>query len=86
METGIQLPYRCGFDLAKMEHKRHYATNQTAIAALELVTARSQVLIRKYGSEFAEDMRKELKARAAMLDRGDIETTCTGAIVQQMAG
>lgn len=75
----------CASDLARMEHKRFYATNQTAIASLELVTAMANVLIARFGQEFADDMRKELQARAATLNGADFEKACTATIVTQMA-
>ena len=75
----------CASDLARMEHKRSYATNQTAIASLELVTAMANVLIARFGQSFADDVRAELQTRAATLAGVDVEKACTATIVTQMA-
>lgn len=71
--------------LAKMEHQRTYASNQAAIAALELATALSTVLARRFGQEFADEMCAELRHRATALQVNDITSRCTANIVAKLA-
>ena len=71
--------------LAKMEHKRFYASNQAAIAALELATALSSVLTRRLGQEFADELCGELQQRARALQADDFTSQCTASIVAEMA-
>ena len=71
--------------LAKMEHKRFYASNQAAIAALELVTALSTVLTRRLGQEFADELCAELRQRAHALQTEDFTSQCTSSIVAELA-
>lgn len=71
--------------LAKMEHKRFYASNQAAIAALELVTALSTVLTRRLGQEFADELCGELRQRAHELQTHDFTEQCTASIVGELA-
>ena len=75
-----------GQHLAKMEHKRFYASNQAAIAALELATALSIVLTRRLGQGFADEVCAELKQRAQTLQSDDFTGQCTSSIVSEMAG
>ncbi len=70
--------------LAKMEHKRLYASNQAAIAALELATATSIVLVRRFGQEFADELCAELQQRARALQAEDFTSQCTASIVAEM--
>jgi len=74
-----------GQHLAKMEHKRFYASNQAAIAALELATAMSTVLTRRLGQAFADEVCGELKRRAQDLQTDDFTGQCTGNIVAEIA-
>ena len=46
--------------LAKMEHKPFYASSQATIATLELATATSFVLVRRFGQQFADELCAEL--------------------------
>ena len=71
--------------LAKMEHKRFYASNQAAIAALELAAALSTVLTRRLGQEFADELCAELQQRARALETDDFVSQCTGSIVAELA-
>lgn len=71
--------------LAKMEHQRSYASNQAAIAALELATALSIVLTRRFGQEFADELRAELHQRALALEADDFVSQCTANIVAELA-
>lgn len=71
--------------LAKMEHQRSYASNQAAIAALELATALSNVLTRRLGQEFADELCAELRQRAQALQADDFTSQCTASIVAELA-
>ncbi len=71
--------------LSRMEHVRAYAGNQAAIAALELVTALSNVLIDRFGPEFASAMQDELMRRAKGLETADFTSQCTASIVAELA-
>jgi hypothetical protein len=71
--------------LAKMEHKRPYASNQAAIAALELATALATVLTRRFGEDFADELCGELKQRARALQADDFTSQCTASIVAELA-
>lgn len=72
--------------LTKMEHQRSYASNQAAIAALELTTALSTVLTRRFGQEFADELCTELRQRAQALRVDDFTSQCTASIVTELAG
>lgn len=72
--------------LTKMEHQRSYASNQAAIAALELTTALSTVLTRRFGQEFADELCSELRQRAQALRANDFTSQCTASIVTELAG
>jgi hypothetical protein len=74
-----------GQHLANMEHKRLYASNQAAIAALELTTAMAAVLTRRLGQEFADDMLAELRRRAQELQTDAFTDQCTASIVAKVA-
>ncbi|MBA2935184.1 hypothetical protein HZF05_13925 [Sphingomonas sp. CGMCC 1.13654] len=71
--------------LAKMEHQRSYASNQAAIAALELATALSTVLTRRLGQDFADELCAELRTRAQSLLADDFTSQCTANIVSELA-
>ena len=71
--------------LARMEHKRFYASNQAAIAALELTTVLSTVLTRRFGQDFADEMCAELRRRAEALQADDFTGQCTASIVSEVA-
>ena len=43
-----------------MEHKPFYASSQATIATLELATATSFVLVRRFGQQFADELCAEL--------------------------
>ncbi len=68
-----------------MEHQRFYASNQAAIAALELVTALSTVLTRRLGQDFADELCAELRQRARSLQTPDFTEQCTASIVSEIA-
>jgi hypothetical protein len=68
-----------------MEHQRSYASNQAAIAALELTTALSTVLTRRFGQEFADDICTELQECARALQADDFTSQCTASIVTELA-
>jgi hypothetical protein len=71
--------------LAKMEHQKAYASNQAAIAALELATALSTVLTRRFGQEFADELCGELRERARVLRANDFTSQCTASIVTELS-
>lgn len=71
--------------LGKMEHDRSYASNQAAIAALELATALSTVLTRRLGQGFADELCAELQQRARALQTDDFASKCTSSIVSELA-
>lgn len=71
--------------LARMEHKRSYASNQAAIAALELTTALSTVLTRRLGQDFADELCSELQQRVRALQADDFTGQCTASIVSEVA-
>ena len=85
METQNTVDRTQSKHLAKMEHKRFYASNQAAIAALELVTAGSTVLTRRLGQEFADELCAELQQRVRTLQTADFTDQCTGSIVAEIA-
>jgi hypothetical protein len=64
MEARIPTNSTLGQHLAKMEHQRAYASNQAAIAALELATALSTVLTRRFGQDFADEVCRVAAARS----------------------
>jgi hypothetical protein len=85
METRTTIDRTQSQHLAKMEHQRFYASNQAAIAALELTTALSTVLTRRLGQEFADELCAELQQRAQALQTNDFVSQCTGNIVAELA-
>ena len=85
METQTGSGRTQGQHLAKMEHKRFYASNQAAIAALELTTALATVLTRRLGQDFADELCAELRQRALDLQTDDFTEQCTASIVGELA-
>lgn len=77
---------QCRLELTRMERHRTYASNQAAIAALELTTAMAKALTARFGAEFADGVAGELRQRAETLAKdGGLEDHCTGSIVTEIA-
>ena len=85
MATQSMIQLTQGRLLTKMEHQRSYASNQAAIAALELTAALSAVLTRRFGQEFADELCDELQQRAQALRADDFTSQCTASIVTELA-
>lgn len=85
MATETSPQSALGRELARMEHRRSYASNQAAIAALELTTALSAVLTRRFGQDFADELCGELRERARALQAEDFTSQCTASIVAELS-
>jgi hypothetical protein len=71
--------------LETMERRGIYATNQAALAALELTAAMPKVLTEQFGPSFADKVRCELRRRVAHLDQGGLDDRFIAPIVSEIA-